>query len=304
MAAVELLKNKLVSDFPSKGAVITLESDDTVFKALETLAVNKISSSPVFQDGVLVGLISYTEIVRFILSILGDHATDGHTRQYLIKVLEHGDHWKKHPIKEIMSREVAVLPSTASLAEVAILMTAQNARRVLISDPEGNLHSVISQSALVSYLCGHLDAIRAQVSLTVEEAGFALKHVHTVSHKEHAVNAFSLMAKHNVTAVGVTDLHGALLGSISASDIKILLHQHAVDLLTEKPIDFISKVRALNVEYTFVPVVTCSPKTTLATCMEKLKATKMHRLYVSDEKRNPLGVISFRDILKRLTTSQ
>ena len=64
-------------------------------------------------------------------------------------------------------------------------------------------------------------------------------------------------------------------------------------------LDFVSHVRQDSVSDMAAAVV-CTSKDTLGHVIGRLAACKVHRLYVVDERRHPVAVISLKDILSKL----
>ncbi|GBG32155.1 Protein sds23 [Hondaea fermentalgiana] len=170
--------------------------------------------------------------------------------------------------------------------------------------------------------------------------GFGMRDVLTVeSETQLAKDAFRLIIENGVSAVGVLDEEGKLLSSITTKDIRLFgsMEEAALQRLTaeqtkrtdgEKPVsiqdeaakvkaggreslalmdlncgDFVSMVEltASNKEgITRAPAVVVRIDTPIRKIISKLALTKKHRVFVCDESRTPLGVVSVSDIAKLL----
>ena len=64
-------------------------------------------------------------------------------------------------------------------------------------------------------------------------------------------------------------------------------------------LDFVSNVRQASVR-DMIAAVVARPDDTLAHVIGRLAACKVHRVYVVDDRRRPVGVVSLKDILARL----
>merc|ERR1712146_711971 len=99
-----------------------------------------------------------------------------------------------------------------------------------------------------------------------------------------------------LAVVGAPD--NMVIGNVSARDLKLFCANPSVAQF-EQPIGkFLQTLRNENVDIPF-PVIECSKETTLRKLVFKFSSTK-HRVYVVDNSRQPLGVISLSDLINTL----
>jgi CBS-domain-containing membrane protein len=72
-----------------------------------------------------------------------------------------------------------------------------------------------------------------------------------------------------------------------------------ISKLYESARQFASDVRQANL-FSFAPNVTVSEADTFEQLLSKLAATRMHRVYMKDDKEHPTGVISLIDVIKAI----
>lgn len=75
--------------------------------------------------------------------------------------------------------------------------------------------------------------------------------------------------------------------------------RHKFDFMDGSVLDFVARTRQSSVA-DMVAAVVVTEKDTLRKVISKLAACRVHRVYVIDERRHPLAVVSLKDILKSL----
>jgi CBS-domain-containing membrane protein len=210
---------------------------------------------------------------------------------------------------------VPITPST-SMSDVIFLLT--KVRRVPVIDPvTQKVLKVISQSLVCNQMSEVLSTMSPVPPLfmqTPRECGVATKNVVTVSEETLAKEAFEILIKKNVSAVGVVDENGLLLTCITAKDIRLLptvdsegalaseMDATMEELLNLPAVDFVSKARLASEKRgkTRPAVVVIGMDTPVLHMISKLAKTNMHRLFLVDAQHKPCGVFSVADAVKLL----
>ncbi|MGE0224533.1 MAG: CBS domain-containing protein [Acetobacteraceae bacterium] len=134
-------------------AVVVINPDTTVAQAAKILAQNAISGAPVTDaSGRLIGMISEEDLMRPFT------ATNEKRRAWWLQILAEGDdlapefvdylrHDRKQ-VRDLMQADVLSAPPTASLAEIADIITRHHVKRVPIVD-SGRLAGIVSRADLV-----------------------------------------------------------------------------------------------------------------------------------------------------------
>jgi len=222
------------------------------------------------------------------------------------------------------------------LQRLAQSSTGAQVHRVPVVDASsGRITKIVSQSAAIRFLCAvrelvwgvganhflhlsllsclwnlgclyqHMDGLGAVADATLESLGLAHKHVVTVQASEPCLKAFTLMAKHSLSGLGIVSEEGALICSVSASDARFLVRLDKFELLDMDVVTFVAKCRQIDrsrMAKTMPPVLSVSPTATLRHVMGKLSAARVHRLYVV-HRGKLCGVVSLKDILRVLVLS-
>jgi CBS domain-containing protein len=133
--------------------VVTAHPTDTVANVAHLLAKNAISAVPVCDaDGTVLGMVSEGDLIRpFIESNVKRRAwwltllADG--TDLAPEFLEHV-RLDRHEVGDLMTRAVISAPSSASITELAELMTRHHIKRVPIIH-EGKLVGIVSRADVI-----------------------------------------------------------------------------------------------------------------------------------------------------------
>lgn len=174
------------------------------------------------------------------------------------------------------------------------LMIKWRVHRVPVVDTDGELLTVITQSHIARLIYKWLARFEQLADSTVEQLKLGYGEVITAQENEQAIAAFRLIHERAVSAVGVVDSEGKLVGNVSASDLKVIGYDGKLLAHLFVPIsDFVKITRPEGVS-----AITVSPSSSFSQVLDKLVSNHIHRVYVVDEQRKPIGVISLLEILQ------
>jgi CBS domain-containing protein len=121
-----------------------------------------------------------------------------------------------------------------------------------------------------------------------------------VSENESAYNVFRLMSDKNLSGVPIVDEDGIWFGNTSGSDLKLYIAHPSLNLLDQSIGNFLSAIRQAETK-TRAPTIGVRSTASLWDVVQKLVATKIHRLFVADPPvMKPVAVISLTDLLRCL----
>jgi len=110
------------------------------------------------------------------------------------------------------------------------------------------------------------------------------------------------MLKNKVSAVGVVDEDGLLVGVVSGTDLRIIgPHASNFSLLLKPVRELVEQTRELN-SVLLVPVVKVRETDTLGIVIEEMEDNCIHRVFVVDDEGKPLCVLSMKDVLLEFLT--
>lgn len=84
----------------------------------------------------------------------------------------------------------------------------------------GELSDLLSQSAIIRYLCKNLNEF-SFANTTIEELSLGFRDVISVPMTKSAFYAFEQIVRNQVTGIGITNEDGEIVANLSASDLKV-----------------------------------------------------------------------------------
>lgn len=174
------------------------------------------------------------------------------------------------------------------------LMTRWRVHRVPVVDTDGELLTIVTQSHIARLIYKWLARFEQLADSTVEQRKLGYSEVATVQQDEPAVNAFRRIHERAVSAVGVVDAEGKLVGNVSASDLKVIGYDGRLLSHLFVPVsEFVKITRPEG-----VGPITVTPRSTFGQVLDKLVSNRIHRVYVIDDDNKPVGVVSLLEILQ------
>ena len=177
-------------------------------------------------------------------------------------------------------------------------------KRVAIVDDKDKLVGIVSQTTLVGFLSKELAAHHAQASTSVADLELGTSPVATLDDSVPALEAFRIMDAKRITGLGIVNAQGRLTGNISARDLKLFVKHIDFDRLLQPVGEFIKELRMAAIDIA-APTITVFPSASFDLVVGKLAATKVHRLFVTDDEEHyrPVRVISLVDVLHAVLAS-
>ena len=155
---------KTVRDF-MRTDVVYFTPEDSVFDVATIFTRQEISGAPVVENERVIGMVSISDMIRFMSMKLADAEVISHEPQslsmLLLNLVKMGKDFvdfkkeleriSKVKIKDIMSREVIYVVPDATLVEAASIMEKGDVNRLPVLH-EGKLIGIITRSDLVKAL--------------------------------------------------------------------------------------------------------------------------------------------------------
>lgn len=153
---------KLVKDY-MKRKVITVKPIDSIFKVAETLSKHHISGTPVVNKRKVVGIITETDIIKFMkLDLSKTHAelvAEPHALSVVILALikdqlgvkKHLEKMSKINVRDFMTREVISVSPDENILEAASLLDKNHIDRLPVIN-KGKLVGIIARCDLIKAL--------------------------------------------------------------------------------------------------------------------------------------------------------
>jgi CBS-domain-containing membrane protein len=302
---MEYLKSVNVEELPKVDTIHHVLANDSASAALKLLTKYNILSAPVLdkERNQYIGFVDMVDLAAFIVDIYTEADIMG---ENFFSLLEQGERFVTTKVKDIInisSRNPFVpVREGSSLFSVVELLAKHKVHRVPVIDHQGRVSNLITQSSIISFLSTHLDKLGDITNQTVGSLLLGHKDVITVGVNARAIDAFKLMTDRGVSAVGVVDEEGKLIGNISVRDIRVIATDaRLIQRLYLGVREFIYKINAERIDI-INPAIACSARDTYGLVVQRLAASRVHRIYVVDS-HLPVGVISLSDALLPLVSS-
>jgi len=109
-----------------------------------------------------------------------------------------------------------------------------------------------------------------------------------------------MMLEKNVGGVGVLNGDGEIKGALSLVDLKIVSQDNKFfEKLYKKTKDFLKDLDSTYAERPYL-IKTATMKDTIEDVVHKLHIWNLHRIYVVDRFKRPIGVVGIREILNEI----
>ncbi len=131
-----VITGKKVDEYMSNN-VVTAPPDMTVGIATKSMINNGFRRLPIIKDNVLIGIITASDILRFLSSDMFDRLITGNAREVF-----------EVPIRALIKRDVVFTSSEADLGEAAGIMLAKNVGSLPVFE-EGELKGIITERDFV-----------------------------------------------------------------------------------------------------------------------------------------------------------
>jgi len=268
--------------------LICVELQTTTGEALKVLGENHLLAVPVRDVESSTGCRGFVDVLDIVASLV---------ELYKDKILD-SEKFINRPVSDLIDKSqkdewIAVEPTESILELLSRFAKGVHRVTVLAGDGSGKLQGVATQTDMLRYLLqdeelrAGFDAILSQ---SLQHLNLVKQWVLFVNKQDHAIKSYQKMDEHKVSAVAVLD-QKTFVASISAADLRGIITPKEFKILNKPNMDFLAKQRS-NLELLEI----CHPEDTLSSVCQKLLHHHFHRLWVTDNQLEPVGVVSLTDI--------
>jgi len=298
---IKFLKQTKIEDLfkDDKGQLVVGKTDDSALTSLKKLIGAKVLSIPLYDEKAK-AYTAFYDIIDVLHFVTGDKTSDGS-----LETLEGSDEFKRFTSGEIANlsgdNHFVPIPKGKPLVEALEVMTHDYPRlhRLPVVDNNGVLIGILSQSRIVRFLGHHISKFDFG-SLPIKQTHLGVRKVISVNSSETVAKALSAIKENKVSAVAIVDDAGVLVGNFSATDLKLLgydsdiakVASHSNTLKT-----FVDRVLKSLPEGKSYPV-SVGQKATSAAVIKEFTKAGVHRIYVVDDHKKPVGVVSLVDVIE------
>uniref|UniRef100_A0A7S4NRF7 CBS domain-containing protein n=1 Tax=Paramoeba aestuarina TaxID=180227 RepID=A0A7S4NRF7_9EUKA len=298
----KVLEKVKVSALSAPPKIIEFTTESDLFASFSTLCDSHILSAPVYdtQAKEYVGFLDLRDLVSYVI-----HAEKAKNTKHvclkdiIVNIPQVSDVQvtisylaRRHRFKPV--------PQAASLYDVAVSLCGGGAHRVPVIGADGRVINIISQSVIIKHIKQHLGELPSLNAITVKDSGVGTSPVIKTSSHASAVSAFDLLDTTGRFGMAVTGEGDAIVTQTCAHDLKLWLKNPSSDLLGQPIMKFLQVIRSQDIDIQ-VPVLSAQDKDTLSYVIQKLEATRQHRIYIVDGSYHPIRVVSLTDLLKACT---
>jgi len=298
---------------PKNFKLTTVKSTDYVVDVLQTMTERGILSVPVWNTSTskYVGFVDMLDLVTVLVVLSG-------CKQLLDALCSKEVDWVKYieQEKKVFAEaniEDLIDASTRnpwcpvyqdlSLRSLMDMFAPElNLHRVPVTDDQGNVVGIVSQSKVVEFLSNNLHKFPDKANQAVKDLHICPpKHeVLSINIKELALEAYKTMVDKRVSGLAVVRDDGTLVASISVSDLKGSLKQNIFsDLYLPIGLYLDKCIPSFERRNSKTPIC-CLLTDTIKDVVAKLSKYHVHRLFVVDANNKPVDVFSLCDVISFL----
>jgi len=173
-------------------------------------------------------------------------------------------------------------------------------KRVFVEDDKKELIGIITHTDMMRIVEKYLHNTELG-GKTIGELKVQQKIHHFVDETSNVVEAFETIRDYKLEYLPiVSSVNGTIISVISVRDIKLLFVE-GKDMLNLTVMDYISQARQMfsGARETF-PIFFCKTDYPLLNTVQRLLKTHVHRLIVTDDKQQPLGEVTVRNLLEHI----
>jgi len=297
---------------PVDNKIFVAQRTDLITDVWKGLVAHNFLSVPVLQKtkNKYYGFVDLYDIVKFMVEFFGTSEELKNSEDWF-KLAEASEEFRKKTVNDIMKYPLSnrnpffpIHSGYSLFCAVEALARETGLHRIPVVDNERKLITVITQSQIVNILLRNLDILGEKKDMPVNQMSKYFEDVVCIREDDIALEAFKIMVEKNVGGLAVIDKEGKLTGNISLRDLKVMSTDARLFWRLYQTVhNFLLKVRKENNETTGDrprTVVTVKPLDTLETVIKKLAEYKIHRVYIVDDHKKPVGVISLKDVLHEI----
>eukprot|EP01118_Nematostelium_gracile_P017374 TRINITY_DN739_c0_g1_i1.p1 TRINITY_DN739_c0_g1~~TRINITY_DN739_c0_g1_i1.p1 ORF type:complete len:371 (-),score=125.35 TRINITY_DN739_c0_g1_i1:85-1107(-) len=297
---------------PAENKIFVANRTDKIVDVWKGMVEHGFLSVPVLQKtkSKYYGFVDMYDIVKFAVEFFGETESLKNSEDW-VKLAESSEEFTKKTVNDVMKYPLTkrnpffpIHSGFSLFSAVEAMAREPSLHRIPVIDADRKLITVVTQSQLISIINKNMDLLGEKKDKPVSALESYYERVISIDENALAMDAFRTMIEKNVSGLAVLDADGKLSSTISLRDLKtISTDSRMFWRLYQTVHNFLLKVRRENTETGGDrprTIVTVKPTDTLQTCIQKLADQKFHRIFIVDDAKKPVGVISLKDILKEI----
>jgi len=299
----DFLKDKKLTDIKEdmhQQRLVYFDTKDDLLECFRRLAKHNLHSAPVYNSDLMrwVGLLDWRSFAAALVNLC--RAYPGKTLDEALRALV-----EENPTTLIeMARQNPCFPVLEDSSARELIrgfgVSGVHSRPVMAKDDPFQIVGMISQSDVVKWLAQHNKELgptlaertilrvveQEQEDLRVSK----LEQVCSVREDTPMTGVLSTLVKFDISGLAVVNQSGKLVANISVSDLKHIVVSNNWESLFFSAGQFIQQKGAR-------PLVTCSPKNSLAEVIDTLAKERVSRVYVTNSAHEPKAAVTRTDVM-------
>jgi len=284
--------------------VFVAERTDKVVDVFKGLMRHNFLSVPVLQKTKhrWYGFLDMADIVKYITDTFGEGKLA--SAEDFWALVEKEEEFQKKTVNDIMKYPLnrrnpfhPVKKGYSLLYAMEALAKEPMLHRVPVVDDDRNLVNLITQSHMVRFLQMNMAQMGPKKNKPVAEVAGVFHQVIGANLNQRAIDAFEMLVKENVSGIAILDDEGKIHGNLSLRDLKVMSTDDRLFWRLYQPLHtFIDKVRQEDAQRPR-RLKTVTVNATLEEVIDTLAEHQIHRVFIIDDNKKPIGVISLKDVL-------
>jgi CBS domain-containing protein len=286
--------------------VFIAERTDKIVDVFRGLVRHNFLSVPVLQKTKhkWFGFLDLADIVLYVVNTFGESKLS--VDEDFWTLVEREEEFKQKTVNDLMRYPLTrrnpfnpVKGGYSLLYAIEALAKERSLHRVPVIDDERQLMNLITQSQVVRFLQQNMHLLGDKRLTPVSEIKGVMHDVFTINIHQKAIDAFHQMVEHGVTGVAIVDDAGRLRGNLSLRDLKAMstdgrffwrLYQTVENYIIKLKHEIKEGQRPKRVQV-------CKKTQSLEHVINLLADHSIHRVFVVDDEKKPIGVITLKDVL-------
>jgi CBS domain-containing protein len=299
--------------FPNDaGAIARVTEQTRLGKALQIMLQNKLTALPVTEKdtGAPLYFLTMLDIIAYAMHEITDEDLSHAMAQRFAGWLADADtataveHATVGDAVDAMSATRAkhdvLVKGETKLSKTASMMLRAHSNHALVVDEKRHPFSVISMSRLLTFAATFVDRFQFKSS-TIASLGLGNPYCITCHESDRAADAFRRMVAHYVASVAVVNDKGEIVGNLSSSDFKLMHYEDKYWSLLGKSVkEYLAELHKAMPADTPSVLLSFTGGSTFAEVLVAMVKYHVHHIYIVDDKRHPIGVVSNRDMIREI----
>jgi len=279
--------------------LVTVAASTTVGDAMKLLSEHNILSLPVAKDNKeFLGFVDVLDIASFVLGRWKSISYTTDEINFPSEVIF--DETVGHILNLSHANPTAFIVSTATLYElIKEFLDPKNyyrLHRIAVTNKEGDIINVVSQSDLVFFAYEHLDVIpEIRRDALLGDMKGLIRTPLMVRIDASFVDALECLCKNKISGLALVDHEYKLSGNISVSDLRGL-NPLAFEFFNGSTLQFLFK----GTDSQGKPTQSLGQGNSFGDAITRLAKERIHRLYIVSDTGHPVGFLSLIDVIARL----